>query len=151
MTDTQTDIESLKTQLSEARQKRSNLLQYESLAKNVNKHPDRSQLRKRQRDAEEQLEHARNESAEVEAKLAERRQQFSLLMTTIADLENMYALESAHAATATAASSTQQQPEEGELAESTSPGAPASGETSAAPAAAKGGDGGDSDGDADLS
>jgi len=134
---THADIDLLKTQLSEARQRRSNLLQYEGLAKNVNKYPDRPQLRKRQRDAEQQLQAAEAEAAEVEGKLHSRRQQFALLMSTITDLESMFSLEDSQAAGAAAASGSQQIAEEGELPE-------------ASPAAQGSSSNGDSDGDMDL-
>lgn len=151
MSDTKDDIESLKTQLSGARQRRSNLLQYEGLAKNVNKHPDRPQLRKRQRDAEDELQRAEADAAEVESNLAQRRQQFSLLMTTIADLENMYTLESGKVASATAAAASQQQAEEGELQEDSSgSGAAGSPAADAGTPAAQAEADADSDGDATL-
>jgi ATP-dependent Clp protease ATP-binding subunit ClpA len=106
---TQLDISSLNTQLDEARERRSNLQEYESLASDVNKHPDRSQLRKRQRDAEASLLGAQDEAAEVEKQLQSRRQQFALLMTAVADLEAMYVLEDEQiAGTAAAAARAQQ-------------------------------------------
>lgn len=102
MAATEGDIASLKAQLEAGRTRRSNLLQYEGVAKTVNALPDRGELRKRQREAEGEAAEAAATAATLEAQLAARREQFTLLLATIADLQSQFTLEGAAEAQAAA-------------------------------------------------
>lgn len=93
MAATEEDIQSLKTKLQEERVNREHKQEYEALAERVCALPGRPELAKRQRAAEATLAFEQAELDKAAAALAARRQQFTLLMATIEDLQTALALQ----------------------------------------------------------
>jgi len=87
--DAKREIEETKKELEEAKQIRKNRLEYDQLGKVILEHPDRQSSLSRLQSQKEEMESLRAKEKEIEEKLAQRKKQFHLLISTIHQLQTL--------------------------------------------------------------
>ena len=83
------DIDRTKTELQEAKQIRKNRIEYDVLAKVINEQPDRQETNERLASLRQELGSLKDKSEQLERKLAMRRKQFHVLISSIHSLQGM--------------------------------------------------------------